>query len=380
MIYTIAIFVAFFLALIILTKKGRNLADIILGIWLIVIGIHCGLFYLYHTGMVFRYPHLLGANIPFPYLHGPLLLLYTQALTRPESFKSRRWALHLVLPVLITLPFLSFYLSSAEQKTFFCQNNGTGYEMQISLWNIVLNISGIFYVVITYRLLHAHKKRILSQFSNQEKINLNWLRFLFYSMAIIWFIIIFIQGDENIFPAATIFIFLIGYFGIKQVGIFTNQKEEIPVFAAAMPPEASLSEKKKYLKSGLRTEDIQTLHGRLTQLMASEKCYTDPELTLSDLAGRLDIHANYLSQVINEMEGVTFYDYVNAMRIEEFIRLAQNPDNQKFTLLSLAYECGFNSKTAFNRNFKKMTNCAPSDYIRQLETPFQAMKPVTTVR
>jgi AraC-like DNA-binding protein len=65
------------------------------------------------------------------------------------------------------------------------------------------------------------------------------------------------------------------------------------------------------------------------------------------------------------MEGVNFYDYINTLRIEEFKRLISIPDNQKFTFMALAYDCGFNSKSAFNRFFKKSTGLSPSAYIRK---------------
>ncbi|MBJ7428273.1 MAG: AraC family transcriptional regulator [Bacteroidia bacterium] len=99
--------------------------------------------------------------------------------------------------------------------------------------------------------------------------------------------------------------------------------------------------------------------------MQSEKLFINPELTLNDLAAALNVLPNHLSQVINSKENKNFYDYINQLRVEEFIRLIALSENQKFTLLSLAYECGFNSKTSFNRNFKKVTDLTPSEYIKQ---------------
>lgn len=78
----------------------------------------------------------------------------------------------------------------------------------------------------------------------------------------------------------------------------------------------------------------------------------------------LNTHPNYLSQVINEKEGVSFYDYINGLRVDEFKRLVTMPENQKYTIISLACECGFNSKSAFNRIFKKYTNLSPSAYLQ----------------
>jgi AraC-like DNA-binding protein len=79
---------------------------------------------------------------------------------------------------------------------------------------------------------------------------------------------------------------------------------------------------------------------------------------------RLNTQPNYLSQVINEKEGKIFYDYINTIRIEEFKRLAVLPESRKYTLLALAEQCGFNSKSSFNRYFKKVTGQSPSEFMK----------------
>lgn len=69
--------------------------------------------------------------------------------------------------------------------------------------------------------------------------------------------------------------------------------------------------------------------------------------------------------MINTREGKSFYDYVNALRVSAFQELLLQPGSGQYTLLSLAFECGFNSKTSFNRNFKKITGMSPRDYANQ---------------
>ena len=101
--------------------------------------------------------------------------------------------------------------------------------------------------------------------------------------------------------------------------------------------------------------------------MLEKKLYENLELSLNDLANQLQVHPNVLSQVINMQEGMTFFDYINFHRVEAFKKMVKQPENQKFTLLGLAYDAGFNSKTSFNRNFKKATGFAPSDYLKQLD-------------
>ncbi len=373
MIYTIGVFIAFFLALLLFTKKGRISADNILGAWMIIIGLHLFAYYSYVSGLIDDYPEILWLNLPYPFLHGPMLYFYTQALTNPAKLQSRKWILHLVLPMFIVFINLPFIFLPHRRQLEIIKNaeNGTQ-DWQSMLGTTSLILSGIVYVYITNRLLMQHKNRILNQFSNQEKINLNWLQVLFYGMSLMWVFIIFTGYDPLIFTAATVFIVFIGYYGIKQVGIFTNQNLQIienelvePVFFEL---ESSNLERKKYAKLGLNEDLAKEIHQTLKNLMDAERLFAEPELNLTDLATRLDIHPNYLSQVINEHEGVNFYDYINTLRIEEFKRLVSLPENQKYTLLGLAYECGFNSKSAFNRFFKKATDLSPSEYVkRQIE-------------
>jgi AraC-like DNA-binding protein len=77
---------------------------------------------------------------------------------------------------------------------------------------------------------------------------------------------------------------------------------------------------------------------------------------------KLGVHPNYLSQIINQKEKKNFYDFVNTYRFEEFKKLIAQQKNQQYTLLSLAYDCGFSSKSSFNRYFKKATGQTPSEY------------------
>lgn len=374
MLYPIGIFVSIFLASLLLTKAGRNEADTILGIWMIVIGLHLFAYYSLATGLIYEHTYLLGSTLPYPFLHGPFLYLYTFALTKPEALRTKVWLANFLLPAGVVLSTVPFFLLPVDRKVYVFQNEGAGFETYLLITTILLNISGIAYIYLTHRLLQDHKRRISNIFSNQEKVNLGWLRFLFYGMGLIWIVIILNLGDALIFGMATVFVVLIGYFGIKQAGIFSDQTlllagaeagEELPL-AIGVPDVAS--KKRKYAKSGLTQASASDLYVRLKILMTSGKLYLEPELTLVQLAAHLDVHPNYLSQTINEIEGVSFYDYINGLRIEEFKRRAVLAENQKFTLLAIAFDCGFNSKSAFNRVFKKATGLSPSEYVRTAAT------------
>jgi len=125
------------------------------------------------------------------------------------------------------------------------------------------------------------------------------------------------------------------------------------------------SNNKKYKKANLPKEKAKEIKTRLNKLMKTDKPYLNPTLNLSDLSEMVDMTTNQLSQILNEFIGKNFYDYVNSFRLEYFLELYKNPKYKKFTLLSVAYECGFNSKTTFNSFFKKTLGKTPSTYFKK---------------
>tara|TARA_R110002050_G_scaffold161882_5_gene291697 strand:+ start:11877 stop:14765 length:2889 start_codon:yes stop_codon:yes gene_type:complete len=100
----------------------------------------------------------------------------------------------------------------------------------------------------------------------------------------------------------------------------------------------------------------------LNQLMEMDKVYLDSELGLSQLAEKIEVSTNHLSMLLNDYIGKNFYDYINHYRVEEVKRRLKDPSYQKQTLSSIGGDCGFNSKSAFNRIFKNLTGKTPSEY------------------
>jgi AraC-like DNA-binding protein len=106
--------------------------------------------------------------------------------------------------------------------------------------------------------------------------------------------------------------------------------------------------------------------------METEKIFTEPELKLNELADYLKISAHNLSQIINDSFNQSFIDYVNSYRVKEFQNRVQQPDSEKFTMLSLAHEVGFNSKSAFNAAFKKHTGQTPTEFKKLIANSAQS--------
>jgi AraC-like DNA-binding protein len=366
MIYIFGISITFFLSAILLTKKRKSEADTILGIWLGVIGLNVTLFYLVTSEQYFQIPYFLGFEIPMPLLHGPFLFLYTYYLTQPKAFTKVK--LLNFIPFLIGLFVLAPFLRlSTEEKIAVYLQEGNDYATISTIIFVCIIISGVAYSALSLGMLRRHHKRIRETHSYEEKINLKWLYYLVFGLGLIWVLVIS-ADDQYIFSAVVVYVLLIGFYGIKQVGIFSNQVSNGDL-AEPEPysiPEIVQSEKFKYEKSGLTSSQLNGIHENLTRTMDREKLYLTPELTLADVADKLSIHPNVLSQVINQMEGKNFFDYINGLRVEDFMQRITRSESHKFTMLSLAMDCGFNSKTSFNRNFKKATGMSPSDYLKTL--------------
>ena len=125
--------------------------------------------------------------------------------------------------------------------------------------------------------------------------------------------------------------------------------------------------KKKYKNSSLKPEDAEIYAQKLAQYIQKEEPYLQSDLTLRQLAEMIGIHPNNLSQLLNEKIGKNFSEYINALRLEAFKKNAENPANQHLTILALAYESGFNSKTVFNTFFKKMMGITPKAYWKTIQ-------------
>lgn len=98
--------------------------------------------------------------------------------------------------------------------------------------------------------------------------------------------------------------------------------------------------------------------------MEEEKPYLNGKLSLKDVAQYVDISVNHLSQVINEQLHKSFFDFINTYRVEEVKRLLNESRHEQLTLLAVAYDSGFNSKSSFNSIFKKITGVTPSQYLK----------------
>jgi AraC-like DNA-binding protein len=341
-----------------------------------VIGLHLFSYFLYSKGFWDKYPHLTGISHPFPYLHGPFLFLYVVfSLRKDQHFRLKDFAhfLPAVLSYLYMIPFFFFY--SVEQKQMV--NSGQIPDFMIFMFVSLAGfvISGIAYPIMAYRLIGKYEKMIYNNFSYSEKINLNWLRYCIFGIGLIFLtvgilsILQYVVGinfpfnvDYVYYSEIILFIFFVGYFGIKHEGIFTEtalEKQQI------VETTAEIKQNAEYKKSGLKTEDAEIHHQKLIGLMTDKKLYLEPKLTLNALANELNISVNHLSQLINQYQNKNFYDFVNEYRVNEFKTRVSMTKYQHLSILAIAIDSGFNSKSSFNLVFKKHTGMTPSQFMAE---------------
>tara|TARA_R110000868_G_scaffold209120_1_gene458735 strand:+ start:1317 stop:3110 length:1794 start_codon:yes stop_codon:yes gene_type:complete len=147
---------------------------------------------------------------------------------------------------------------------------------------------------------------------------------------------------------------------IERMNFPENTFEE-PITNGSTQPISS--EQKQVSSSTADPETLATLE-QLKQLMDEEEIYLNPSLSLRELAQSLQIHPNKLSWLINENLGKNFNEYINSWRLTAFQQKALAPENSNITLLGLAYESGFNSKSVFNEFFKRSTGLTPRAWLK----------------
>ena len=372
---------AFTLAALIMLKKKRTDGDYLLG---------TVLFLMFSITLLYNYHEELKevGFINFPinsftlaYLAFPLFFLYIKAATQGEINLSK-WTnfIHFV-PFILANIWIAwfFYPLSVAEKIECYQSIHCGSS---PLWFNIFYYTLFFgvmpaYLIKGFRLLQRYEKNILTKFSYTENVSLSWLNRFFWAMIIVFFGFLLFEvlgnrllsliGDSGFkisFLLLIANIFYVGYYGLRHQTIFFDLQEFVFEEVGTPAPE---DPNNKYQYSSLTSNKADVYLNDLRQFMVKEKPFLEPKITISELAQRTDIPVSYLSQIINERLEQNFFDFINSYRVEEFKNLLQQPENHNFTLLSLAYEAGFNSKSTFNAIFKKFTGSTPSEFARQLK-------------
>lgn len=284
----------------------------------------------------------------------PIMFYFSVLFYTNPSFKFKISDLkYLILPVI-------FWINIILQRFGGFEDNSVFNYVFIGL----ILFQALFYTGLSYFTIRKHKKRIQQFSANTEGINLNWLEYI----TIIIFIINIIYVVYNlsydskalnffINTAFLLVIYFVGYYSLKQKEIYPlEEKQREELISIDENPEAA--EVKKKLISD---EEVNKIKNQLEEIMTQQKPYLDSELNLIRLSELLSISTHHLSYVINTGFKKNFFQYVNEYRIDYAKKLLKD-SRSKLSILGIAYESGFNSKTSFNTTFKKLTDQTPSEY------------------
>ena len=351
-------------------QKGRLLfANRFLYSLMLVFSVTLLTLWLADLGFYLTYPKVMFTFEGIQLAIFPLYFLYAKYLTgKGESFDKKDW-IHFLPFILYKLFLIPFYsMSQKEIFDFLNSSQISNHPLQYIIFNWVIIFQGLIYLFLVIVKVKKRDEFIDNHFSSNYKIKLGWLKnasYLGILTTLVFLaenILLFINnslsetfGLSSI--AAGIYIYAIGYLGFSRSGVFTElvaiESKELKIVESANA---------KYEKSGLSKENADEYYQKLIKLMEDEKIFKQSKLTLGELAEMISISSHNLSEVINTKTEMNFFDFVNKYRIEEVKKEILKKENDNLTLLAIAIDSGFNSKSSFNTLFKKYEKITPTEY------------------
>ncbi len=294
--------------------------------------------------------------LEYNWVYGALIYFFIKSYVTPGfKVKGKEWW-HF-LPVAIEFVWSNFI----KTQNFYWE--GTRESLSwLGYWGYVVwmlyptmfVVAGILIIYYTYRARRILRSKIEDESSGVIPEKVTWVKRVLVVLSVfsvLYVVVIlvdffFFNFAGNLFYGHPVFIgmALITYWlGIEGF----NRRDELVV---KVKPTLNAKEK----------EQLSAIAQNLETAMKEEQLYKDPGLTLSSLSSKLDVKPYLLTKCLNLHFNKKFNDYVNEYRIQEVKTLLKDPKNAQYTLLSLAYDAGFNSKASFNRAVKKLTGKSPS--------------------
>ncbi len=306
-------------------------------------------------------------------LVGPILLIYVRILLK-KNFKIKLLHLLHLIPFILFIAYILYDPGSIHPKIIVGEgsseimNDVNLPKWKLSqLWDLVIHFSRFSYCFIILIILYKHRKNLsdmVSIFHNQN--TLSWLKNL-----IILYVVIYFLAYLSFFLFKENSVFYLGYSAFTRnippilfVFFFSlySQRQYI-ISDIGIPPNDG--NRGKYSKSGTSEKENSETFQKIQYYVRSSELYLDPELTLNELARQMGETRHKLSEAINRGSGEKFYSFINKIRLDEFLKAVKTDRYPHYTILSIAYECGFGSSSAFYKLFKKEYDMTPRQYLKK---------------
>jgi AraC-like DNA-binding protein len=357
-------------------------------------------FLLYYFGYLHRSRNIggvafiLGNGMCF--LWGPLFLYYIQSLAFPKKQVVRSLAWQLI-PFGLNALLISIPRGLNMFNDHWFRGLTDWYLPNSDYFNILENAFVTVYFFICLRFINRLHTLQVNNYSDTKGKDLAWCRKLIMALIVLVSLDIAFSVYEMNYPIiewnigmvpAFMFVGLSAFFAYKgmwQVQVlipeFLLENEQqraslLPAETTADPRSGELVEKTvssgSHALTGFSEEQIEALKVRLFDVLENGKPYLRDSLTLADLAALIPISDKKLSELLNKHVCISFYDLINNYRVETVKQKMAAPDARQFTLLAIAFDSGFNSKTSFNRVFKEKTGVSPSKYYESCRSGIEA--------
>ena len=310
-----------------------------------------------------------------PLTFSPLLYLYTSYLVS-ERQRFRMLDLLHFLPFLITtVTYFIFFqdVVNFEDESYLKQDKHLWVRITYAF---VFFTSVIVYTVLTFVKLIGFRRSIDARFSyHGRRLRLFWVNFIavLFSLSGLGVILAGAYNAmmfENLVDTSlvshiglTTIAYAVSYFGLRQPSLF---RSDYGVLEPQKPETEEVDNTKKELKPRFSENEVKALTERLLIHMNEERSYLNPELTLGELSAQINLAKHELTELLNVHIGKNFFSFVNDFRLKAVIRRLANSDYDHLTIIAIANDCGFNSKSTFNSLFKQHTGHTPSEYKRML--------------
>ena len=336
-IYFIGAVQGFILAIALWRRNANSKSNHVLAIWMVLMAIDLTLKALFLNGMrgyILR-PFILVQL--FPFLYGSLFYLYVRTLTTKNRVRLKD-IMHFAGFIFFTLINIPYIIDPVNKTVVDFKN-----------FDLILDIYSISYVIAGLLLIRNYRKNLNQQQVDTQDVDLLWLKIMGYSQVIIWLIavaqwILPIPGFNSwfIYVAVSLWMILIGYLSLMQQSV----------------PKVKTIQANKQQTDDSRFDEVKV---KLDTLIHNDKIHLQPSLTIGQLAKKTGYPEYLISLFINRVHNKSFRDYINDLRISEAKTMLLDNKNKR-TILDIAYECGFNSKSTFNSAFKKITHQTPSAF------------------
>ncbi|MEG1572882.1 MAG: helix-turn-helix domain-containing protein [Bacteroidales bacterium] len=360
--------------ILLLYNRKKQYSNSMLALWCGIWGTSCFFFFAFIQGApVFSRPLMafIGPLVPISLF--PPLYLYVKHLFYEQKAFTKGDFIHFI-PVLVTILFSIYIYLDSGADTELMRKHAL-YHFRSLATSYIAAIQGLFYFIWIRKILTKQEQKLKNEYSDIEEMKLSWvhvinnlslpvmiigtlsavvkstpfdpyLLFIAYHLCMA-FCLYYISFQLVLHPIS-----LTGKkmeYSVDNVFVIASQKEELKIVTEEQTPV------------------YEQIIKELQELMEKKQCFRDQDICLQDLAEELSISRNQLSYALNHHLNTSFYDYINELRVKDVKQRMQNPKYAHYSILAIALDSGFKSKTVFYRFFKQVEGITPSEYRSSLK-------------